>query len=102
MVPTDLFGETLEDLLQARDLILRFREMRLKRLAQFRCSGRLRQLRQRLRELPFCVVGVSQFVDERIVQRAVSAMVVLLWPPSTGISLGETDPPGAGAMPARF
>src|SRR4029453_13309430 len=51
------------------DLSLRLLEMGLERLAQLRVRRRLRQFRQRLRQLFLRVVRVAQFVNECIVER---------------------------------
>jgi len=49
---------------------LRFSEMHLEGRAQLGVRGRLRQLRERLRQLFLGVVGVAQFVDECVMERS--------------------------------
>ena len=62
------FFEIFEHLLQALDLSLGLLEMRFEGFPELRRSCRLGELRQRFGELPLGIVGVAQFVDERIVQ----------------------------------
>ncbi len=68
MFAARLLFDAFEDLLEPLDVSKRFLEMGFERRAQFGRVRRLGELRQGFRELFFRVVGIAQFVDERIVQ----------------------------------
>ena len=62
----------LEHLLQALDLVLGFREVRLKALLELRIGRLVDHLRQRLRDLVLGIVDVLQRVHEQVVKVVMS------------------------------
>jgi hypothetical protein len=68
--------EGVEHLLQALDLSGCLFQVCFERLAKISRAGRSGHLGQCLHELLFSVVGVTQFVNECVMQGAVSVMVV--------------------------
>jgi hypothetical protein len=68
VLAADLLVEAGEDLLQALNLPLRLVAMGQEGLLQLGGRGRLGHSGQRLQQLLLGVVGVTQFVDERVVK----------------------------------
>lgn len=72
VLAADFLAERCERPLEPRHLPARFLEVRFERGAQLRRARGLRQLRQRLDQLFFGVVGVAELIDERVMQGLLS------------------------------
>src|SRR4051794_29936298 len=92
------FVEAGEHPLEPQDVAAGFFQVRLERVAQLRRRGGRGELRQRLDQLSFGVVGVAQFIDEGVVQRQGFGHASLVFTRAADPSPARN---GGGAPPPR-